>query len=75
MNRAYITLFSFLFALDTWAVGPRTRMNGVADYAQQTQTGAPDFLAVGVLAVFGLVMLALLGAAMKPEPVRVKRRR
>lgn len=75
MNRAYPTLFSFLVALDVWAAGPRDRMSGVADYAQNRQIQGPDFLAVGVLAVFGVVALALLGAAMKNEqPVKVKRR-
>ncbi len=77
MQRAHRVLTCLLVASGAFAASPRDRMLGVASYAQNHQANGPDFVAVGVLAVVGLIALALFGAAVRDETqrVKVKRRR
>lgn len=76
MHRFHLMLVPLLGCLDAvWAASPRDRMGGVASFAQGQQSAGPDMVALGILAVFGLVALAVFGAAMREETGKVKVRR
>ncbi len=70
-----VTLFVTLSA--AWAASPQARISGVKDYAQNQAVGGADLLGLSVLAIFGLIALAVFGVAMREEQqkVRVRGRR
>jgi hypothetical protein len=55
-----------------WSASPSARVSGVQDYAQTQSAGGADMLGLTVVAIFGLISLAVFGAAMRQENGKVK---